>query len=333
MSRFVPLLLLPALLFPHIAHASPSRFVSFEHNPAVVDVLYRYGQVNEGAPSGALGPNVTAPRSAWYLEEQRGGATDVIDGVFRDQPDLITEGLHIFHFGLARQAANGSFPGAAWPFHGIAMFLSEAGPSLIVLQQSSYAAQFNTQLHWDITRMHKAAYAMIRSVHGAGKIDDPTKNHRRFEAAIALASVGVLANDQTLRRWSTLYAWQGIHMARPGGVMPEDGGHDSGYQALGMIDATRYLELAASGSLYQALYATLQRGENWEISRVRSNGSINQSGDTRTVGCQETGPSGQCKSVFYAPIFSALSRWAAISGDARFARAAHQVWVRSGYGG
>jgi hypothetical protein len=321
------------MLGAQIAQASVNRFISFEHNPTVVGVLYRYGQVNEGAPSGALGPNVTAPRSAWYLEEQRGGATDIIDGVFRNQPELISEGLHIFHFGLARQAADGSFPGSAWPFHGTAMFLSEAGPSLIVLKQSSYASQFDTHLHWDITRMQKAAYAMIRSVHGAGKIDDRTKNHRRFEAALALGSVGVLAHDKTLRRWSTLYAWQGIHMARPNGVMPEDGGHDSGYQALGMINATRYLELVASGSLYKTLYATLQRGEQWEISRVRSDGSINQSGDTRTVGCKETNPAGRCKTVFYAPIFSALARWAAISGDERFTRAAHRVWIRSGYSG
>lgn len=321
------------MLGVQVAQASAGRFASFERSPAVVGVLYRYGQVDEGAPNGALGPNVTAPRSAWYLEEQRGGATDVIAGTVRDQRDLIAEGLHIFHFGLARQAANGSFPGSAWPFHGTAMFLSEAGPSLIVLQHSSYASQFGSELQWDITRMRKAAYAMIRSVHGPGKIDDPTKNHRRFEAAIALASVGVLAHDTTLRHWSTLYAWQGIHMARPDGVMPEDGGHDSGYQALGMISATRYLELEASGALYRALYDTLRRGEAWELSRVGSDGSINQTGDTRTAGCKETGPSGQCKSVFYAPIFSALARWAAISGSRRFAHAAHQVWVHSGYGG
>lgn len=334
MSRLLPLiLLLSPLLSMQIAHASAGRFIAFEHNPAVVNVLYRYGQVDEGAPSGALGPNVTAPRSAWFLEEQRGGATDVIDGVFRDEPDLISEGLHIFHFGLARQARDGSFPGSAWPFHGTAMFLSEAGPSLIVLQKSSYASQFRTELQWEVARMGKAAYAMIRSVHGAGKIDDSTKNHRRFEAAIALGSVSVLAHDKTLRQWSTLYAWQGIHMAHADGIMPEDSGHDSGYQALGMISATRYLELVATGSLYRSLYAVLARGEAWELSRVQPDGAINQSGDTRTAGCKETNPSGACKTVFYAPIFSALARWAAISGDARFARAAHLVWMHSGYGG
>lgn len=333
MYRLIPLLLLLVLLSAHAVDASPSRFIAFEHNPAVVNVLYRYGQVDEAASNGALGPNVNAPRSAWYPEEQRGGATDIIDGVFRDQPELITEGLHIFHFTLARQAANGSFPGAVWPFHGTAMFLSEAGPALIILRQSSYAAQFSAPLNQDVAQYRKAAYAMIRFVHGAGKIDDPDKNHRRFEAAIALGSVGVLAHDKTLRRWSTLYAWQGIHMVQPDGVMPENGGHDSGYQALGMISATRYLELVAGGSLYRALYRALQRGEAWELSRIKPDGSINQTGDTRTAGCKETNPSGQCKTVFYAPIFSALARWAAITGDAHYAQVAHQVWVRSGYAG
>jgi hypothetical protein len=331
--RLIPLALLLVLLPAHPAHASAGRFIAIERSPSVVDVLYRYGQVDEAAPDGALAPNVNAPKTAWYPEEQRGGATDIMDGVFRGQPELITLGLHIFHFALERQAANGSFPGSVWPFHGTAMFLSEAGPALIVLEQSTYASQFSTQLKQDTGRFRKAAYAMIRSVHGMGKIDDPDKNHRRFEAAIALGSVGVLAGDSTLRRWSTIYAWQGIHMAHPNGVMPENGGHDSGYQALGMISAARYLELVATGSLYTALYNTLKRGEAWELSRVKPDGSINQAGDTRTAGCKETNPAGRCKTVFYAPIFSALAHWAAITGDARYEQAARQVWLRSGYGG
>jgi hypothetical protein len=114
--------------------------------------------------------------------------------------------------------------------------------------------------------------------------------------------------------------------------MPEDGGHDSGYQALGMVNASRYLELVATGNLYRALSRALQRGEEWELSRVEADGSINQAGDTRTVGCKERNTSGQCKTVFYAPIFSALAHAAVIQHDLRFARAANLVWQRSSYG-
>ncbi|MGH2442361.1 MAG: hypothetical protein ACRDFX_04265 [Chloroflexota bacterium] len=309
-------------------------FLRLESSPAVFDVLYRYGQ-NTASPDGAYGPNSTDPVSGWYVESQRAGAVNVLDGILRpDQdPSLVASGLKMFRFGLQREAPSGAFPGSAWPFHGTALFLSEAGPALIALAGSGMSRQFSPELRWQIRRMHRAAYFMVHSQGGPGGIDDHTKNHRYFEAAMALGSVGLLAHDSTLIRWSTVYAWKGIQMQRASGVMPEDGGHDSGYQALGMVNASRYLELLARGSLGRALREALALGETWELSRVRPDGSINQAGDTRTSGCQERDPAGQCKTVFYAPIFSALAHWAAISGEQRFARAAHRVWQRSGYGG
>jgi hypothetical protein len=321
----------------HTADAATGRpsvaeYVRVESSTDVVDVLYRYGH-NDASSSGAYGVNTSAPRSAWFIEEQRAGGVDVIAGALRHDRALIAEGLKMFHWGLARQASNGSFPGSAWPFHGVAFFLTEAAPALLFLLHSSYSEQFAKEAVWEKARMRKAAYAMVRSVGGAGKIDDTTKNHRQFEAAIALGATGVLTHDKTLTHWSTLYAWKGIRMERKSGVMPEDGGHDSGYQALGMVDATKYLELVARGSLYSALYGALAKGESWELSRIEPDGSVNQSGDTRTVGCKEQNTAGACKTVFYAPIFSALARWAAISGDARFATASQSVWHRSGYGG
>jgi hypothetical protein len=319
-----------------VVHAAtslkPSPFVRLESSTPVFDVLYRYGQ-NVPDARGAYGPNVTAPASAWFLEYQRAGGSDVIAGMLRHDPALIAMGLKIFRFGLDRETAKGAFPGSAWPFHGTAMFLSEAAPALIMLQSSSYDGQFAGEMSRDAVLMKRAAHYMVQTVHGPGRIDDYVKNHRWFEAAIALGATGVLAHDNVLVRWSSLYARHGIRMQRPNGVMPENGGHDSGYQALGMVSASRYLELVASGPLYRSLYGALQRGETWELSRISADGSVDQAGDTRTAGCREHDPAGRCKTVFYAPIFSALAHWAAISGDAHFAAVAHQVWLRSGYGG
>lgn len=320
------------LIWPLGVSASAGGLIHLESSPPVFDVLYKYGQV-EGQPDGAYGANVHASPHAWYIEEQRAGGVDIFDGVFRSDPSLIAEGLKILHYGLAREAANGSFPGSAWPFHGTALFLSETAPALLALKHSPYESQFGSELRWETVRMRRAAHEMIALVGGPGKIDDTTKNHRYFEAAIALGAVGVLAGDKTLRQWSTIYAWHGIHMERPNGVMPEDGGHDSGYQALGMVNASRYLVLVASGSLHRALYAALAKGEAWELSRIAPDGAVNQAGDTRTVNCEEHSPSGSCKTVFYAPIFSALAHWAAITNNGRYERASYQVWLHSGYGG
>ena len=306
-------------------------FLRVETSDSVVEVLYKYGSVH-ATTSGAFGENVSAPPTAWFVEEQRAGATDVIDGVLRQDSALVAEGLRMFHYGLARESANGAFPGSAWPFHGTALFLSESGPALIVLAASPLGARFDNELQWEIGRMRRAARYMVRSVGSAGKIDDHVKNHRYFEAAIALGAVGILADDPTLRQWSTLYAWQGIHMQRPNGVMPEDGGHDSGYQAVGMVHAMRYLELVAQGSLHRALFQALRRGVGWEMSRIGPDGTINQSGDTRTDGCKERNPEGQCKSVFYAPIYSALARWSVVTDNPVYQQASYMVWLKSGYG-
>lgn len=317
---------------PPVPGPSSSPLARLESSPPVFDVLYRYGQ-NVPAADGAYGPNIKAPRSAWFLEYQRAGGFDVIAGILRHDTALITTGLKMFQFGLDREAANGSFPGSAVPFHGTAMFLSESAPALVLLRSSPYAAQFSTVIARDAGLMKRAAHYLVQSVHGAGHIDDHVKNHRWFEAAIALGATGKVTNDRMLVRWSRQYAWHGIQMQRAGGVMPENGGHDSGYQALGMVSAARYLELVATGTLYRALHAALQRGEAWELSRISPDGSVNQSGDTRTAGCREHDPDGRCKTVFYAPIFSALSHWAAISGSAKYSSVSHQVWLRSGYGG
>jgi hypothetical protein len=300
-----------------------------ENSAIVFQSVYEYG-ANTAAPDGSYGANIhTGPRS-WFLEEQRAGGLDVIAGVLRREPTLIDRGIKMFRFGLNRETAGGAFPGSTWPFHGTAMFMSEAGPALLVLQRSSYGQRYAAEIAWETARMRRAAYYMVRYVHGPQHIDDTTKNHRLFEAAIALGSVGTLSGDTTLIAWSRMYAWRGIQMQWPNGVMPENGGHDSGYQALGMVTAERYLVLVASAQLRQALLNALRKGEAWELSRIRSDGSINQTGDTRTVGCVEHGPSGQCKTAFYVPIVAALSRWASITGDTRYAKAALLVHEHGG---
>lgn len=318
----------------HALPLSPSwpanirAFLTLESSTPVFDVVYRYGEAR-AASNGAYGGNVSASRSHWYVETQRAGAVDIIAGVLHRNAAMIEEGLSMLRFALNRENGTGAFPGSAWPFHGTAFFLSDVAPALVFLKYSPMSDQFAADLQWQTRRIRLAARHLISVVGGVGRIDDRTKNHRFYEAALALGASGVLAGDAKLVRWSQPYLRTAMGMQRPDGVMPEDGGHDTGYQALGMVDAVRYLTLVAARSQQSTLRRTLQRGEQWELSRVRRDGTIDQSGDTRTTGCQERDTSGSCKTTFYATIANALARWSALSGISSFERAAYLVWLQN----
>src|SRR5689334_10466221 len=64
-------------------------YLKLETNSTVFNVLYHYGKVHAAA-GGVYGPNVSAPRTAWFLEYQRAGGTDVIAGVLHRDAALVS---------------------------------------------------------------------------------------------------------------------------------------------------------------------------------------------------------------------------------------------------
>ncbi|HEV3309522.1 MAG TPA: hypothetical protein VG815_03270 [Chloroflexota bacterium] len=312
-------------------------YLTIETSPGVFSVQYHYGHVTPAA-NGAYLSNVTAPRSAWYIEDQRYGDTDVIAGVLHDDIGLIKTGLKMFDFGLYREAPNGTFPGSFGLFHGVAMFLAAAAPAMLVLQNwnratSQMGSGFKTHFAWEIDRMDSAARSAMASWwNKPGRIDDGGKEERAFEAALALEATGWLAHDSFLQSRAQVYAGNGLRMTQSDGVWTEHGEngrccHDSTYQAIGLVYGTRYLELMDGTPMYSRLYPAVLKGEHWEISRVRSNGTIITTGDSRTAGCAERSQvTGKCKTTDLEAIFSALMRWGVLAGDQRFRSAAEAVW-------
>ncbi len=314
------------------------RFLRVETSPGVFNVQYHYGHVDP-APNGAYLNNVAAPRSAWYIEDQRYGDTDVIAGILHDNVTLIRTGLKMFDFSLKREAPDGSFPGSFGLFHGTAMFLASASPAMLVLQSwnrldTRMGTAYRRHLAWEKVRLRRAARHMLNSYwNKPGHIDDQGKEERFFEAAIALAATGVLTGDRLLETRSHAYALAGARMTQPNGVWTENGlsgrcCHDSSYQGIGLNYATRYLELLPHGPLYKAVYAAVSKGEQWEISRVRGNGTVVTLGDTRTTECSERDlATGHCKTVNLEAVFSSLMRWGVITDNTQFRDVALKVWA------
>lgn len=322
--------------YPISSSLSPGvrAFLTLESSSGVFNIEHHYGRVVP-APDGAYLNNVTAPPSAWYIEDQRYGDVDVIGGILHDNPALVKTGLRMFDFGIDREAAGGSFPGSFGLFHGTAMFLAQAGPALLLLthwsRERSLGVTMVRHVRWEIGRMRTAAHHLIEQWwRKPGHIDDGGKEERFFEASLALESIGLLTGDRQLETSAGVYAHEGIRMTRGNGVWTENGGHDSSYQAIGLVYGARYLALLGTAAPSRAMHKALAVGEAWELSRVHRDGSIDRNGDDRTgPTCPERDASGTCKTVDLIAVAGALMRWGVMDHEVPYERRAYQVWLQN----
>src|ERR1700733_3671769 len=97
------------------------------------------------AANGALSPvNVAWDRThlgKWFIEEQRYGADAVAGGIAKNDTSAIDRGLLILHWGFSQQQPDGAFacPDA---FHSTSFFVEAAAHSLLLLNESPFAAQY-----------------------------------------------------------------------------------------------------------------------------------------------------------------------------------------------
>jgi len=322
--------------------APVQTFLKVETSPGVFDIDYHYSHATP-ADNGAYQRNINSPPTNWYIEDQRYGMSDVVGGVLHDDIPLLRTGLKMFDFAFDREASNGSFPGSDGHslFHGTAYFLAAAGPAMLVLQnwvnEPTLPDGLPAHISWEIGRMKLAAtYLVNKWWSSPGHIDDNGKEERKFEAAIALQSVGVLSGDAWLEQKAAVYAQEGDAMTESNGVWTEHGitklcCHDSSYQGQGLVYGTRYLALLPRGTaLYTAVNRTVTLGEQWEVSRVSPSGVLNRTGDDRTgPTCPEQSTTGGCKTADLPAIASALMRWSVLDNDFIYSRRAYYVWLQN----
>ena len=114
-------------------------------------------------------------------------------------------------------------------------------------------------------------------------------------------------------------------MEDPSGYNPEKGGYDCSYHAVGLVFAERYYDIVADAEMKEKLFRMLQKANAWLRSRVRADGTIDATGNTRTGVGQELSRQGEVKKVSYSQISRAFYRWSLISGNATFERLAEEV--------
>ncbi len=279
--------------------------------------------------SGAMGVNArweTNKALPWFIEDQRFGGEYVAAGLAFGNQDEVRWGLKVLDWGFAHMDVDGMFNHHDC-YHSASFFVESAARALLLIEASPWRAGFADQVNALKPKLLTAARWMVRpDVHAlvwSGR--KPTNSklpgcpselpyaHRRYLDAAAIGEVGLLCLDRELIEKSVAFIRNGIAFQRSDGVNPEKGGYDCHYQALGLEYACSYYQMVADDSLRAEMKPRLDQGFAWLVTRIKDDGSVDVSGNTRTGLGQETTRSGKSKGIDYRHFVRSLSHWAQLT--------------------
>jgi hypothetical protein len=292
--------------------------------------------------SGAAGLNAEKEHETpptWFIEYQMQGGKFVIAGLAADNKEAIDWGLKVIEWGFARMQPDGSFDHPD-NYHSASFFIESTAHALLLLEASPLRDRYAERVAKIKPQLHKAAQWKVRpDIHDwnwpePGTPVDNTRErkytHRYYLVASAVGLTGVLCQDDDLKEKSRYYIDAGIARQQPDGVNPERDGHDTSYQAVGLMYAGRCYRLVADEQTKKRMRPMLEKGTAWLLGRVQPDGSINLEGNVRTGPGQEPSRRGKPKTHDYPATVQALSEWSALSGDCAARKAAEKVAAFSG---
>lgn len=288
--------------------------------------------------SGAIAMNAkweTNNALPWFIEYQKEGRDWIVAGLADNNRDKVCWGLKILAWGWTRMEANGSFKHPD-NYHSATFFIEATAHSILLLESSPWKSEFARQLDAFKPKLLTAAHWTIRPDIDAANWPDNEHYpkifgerryaHRRFLDAAALGEVAVLFHDQPLREKSVWLIRNGIAFQQPDGVNPERGGHDTSYQALGLIYACRYYQLVADDAMRTEMKPLLDKAFAWLLTRIQPDGRIDGTGNTRTGPAGELGRNGRPKQLDYQTTAVVFTNWAQLTGDPIWEKAARRVF-------
>ena len=206
----------------------------------------------------------------------------------------------------------------------MSFFVEVAAHTALDLESSDMASQNQAWVDSIKPRLALAVHWMMDPANEkSGRAHDDPYTHRFYLGADAIGETGVLLHDPDMIGRSRQYIRAGIARQNPSGFNPEKGGHDTSYHAVGLLFAMDYYTLVANDDMRAQLQPMLGRGMQWLRSRTRPDGTVDQSGNTRTgaqLGAkEERGPQGNLKTMSYGSAYRASFYYAMITGDPAWA--------------
>lgn len=320
----------------------PAANLAFETSPLMRD-LSHYDRKAPPADwqnlSGALGLNLrweTNKTLPWFIEYQKDGRDWIASGLAHGNKDGVRWGLKILEWGFAQMTPEGEFKHPD-NYHSASFLVEATAHSILLLEASPWRAEFAGPVNALKPKLLAAARWMIRPEIDALNWPDDNNYprifgerryaHRRFLDAAALGEVAVLFNDRPLMEKSVWLVRNGIALQQPDGVNPERGGHDTSYQALGLLYACRYYQLVADEAMRAEMKPGLDRGFGWLLTRIQPDGRIDGTGNTRTGPAGEMGRSGKPKGLDHRTTAICLAYGAQLSLSPELEKTARRVFA------
>ena len=260
--------------------------------------LYSFHDLEAKRPRYIFHPKISPipeGASGWFIGEQNGFGYPMYMAGVRVGDERIKEfGKEVMLAGGKRQTRVGGFPMEEDVHHSAAFFF-EAVARLVLLGPKTQAG--------DLMPFCKNLRYGGQWFAGPGSWQDgwliERMNHRFFlnSAVLYLADAALRSmpdNAETqwiagplpdwCRQIADTWLLDGMRLQRADGAITEGIGHDTGYHSLAITFMTGTLMTAdLRPELRESLTKTLKRAAAWLLTRIRSNGSIDYSGNTRMM--------------------------------------------------
>ena len=280
--------------------------------------------------NGAYGPLNRAwdetGQGRWLIEEQRYAFNTIVAGILYHRQDIIAAGEKVFDWGFRQEQPDGSFQ-CPDRFHSMSFFVEAAAHSALLLQASDMQAQNQLWVDSAKPRLRQSVRWMMDPANAVpGQAHDAPYTHRFYLDADAIGETGVLLHDNDMIRESRSYVRRGIRHQDIAGFNPEKTGWDTSYHVVGLLFALDYYTLVADDAMRRDMQPMISNGFAWFARRIRPDGTVDQTGNTRTGFGQERGPQGNLKKMSYGSAYRAAYYWAMITKNTEWARVAQLLY-------
>jgi len=280
------------------------------------------------------GFNGTNARAGRWIEAgtQRGSCRAVIVGVVTDDLAYADDAWRGIEETFAHQRPDGGFEandrpnGTSAKSLGAAVetayfFLQELGRAILIIRESPHEAHFHTRILALEPNLRRAA-AFLSS--GQDTII-PKVGHtvnRVVIAAKAFGLCGLVLKDDDLVATSRKLIAHALTLRDAEGVFIENGGRDSSYNSVSIL----FGQVLALHLPLPDFEAALPKAVAWQLTRIRDNGEVDITGNTRAGVGKEPSYWGEPKQVNYSEVAQALTIYGLAHQDQACLTAADRVF-------